>query len=354
MTELLYYSEPYRKSVEAVVVGHREGGVVFDRTIFYPECGGQSGDRGSFGRWIIKDTQKAEDGTPVHYFEGELPPIGTREVLSLDWNHRYFYMKEHTAQHLLSSLFYHEFGIGTVAVHQGEDILTIETDKGEIPLSVLLSLEEKAIREIGKNRSVYQKDMKREDAESLKLRRSIKVDDEVVKVVFISELDAVACGGVHIASTGEIEELVYRGKETIRGHVRTMWSIGERAREYRRMNESAVKSAGKLLSASPSSLSSEIERLQKELLDTKRELKKMERACLLSELKSHLEEDGPAVYASSFSLEELPELASDNASGRTVFAIEDRNLSDEEFRWLIRILQKSKKTGTPISQRKKR
>ena len=30
------------------------------------------------------------------------------------------------------------------------------------------------------------------------------------------------------------------------------------------------------------------------------------------------------------------------------------NLSDEEFRWLIRILQKSKKTGTPISQRKKR
>ena len=31
-----------------------------------------------------------------------------------------------------------------------------------------------------------------------------------------------------------------------------------------------------------------------------------------------------------------------------------KNLSDKEFRWLIRILQKSKKTGTPISQRKKR
>ena len=31
-----------------------------------------------------------------------------------------------------------------------------------------------------------------------------------------------------------------------------------------------------------------------------------------------------------------------------------KNLSDEEFCWLIRILQKSKKTGTPISQRKKK
>ena len=29
-----------------------------------------------------------------------------------------------------------------------------------------------------------------------------------------------------------------------------------------------------------------------------------------------------------------------------------KNLSDEEFRWLIRILQKSKKTGTPINQEK--
>lgn len=31
-----------------------------------------------------------------------------------------------------------------------------------------------------------------------------------------------------------------------------------------------------------------------------------------------------------------------------------KNLPDEEFRWLIRILQKLKKMGTPISQRKKR
>ena len=31
-----------------------------------------------------------------------------------------------------------------------------------------------------------------------------------------------------------------------------------------------------------------------------------------------------------------------------------KNLSEEEFRWFIRILKKSKKMGTPINQRKKR
>ena len=31
-----------------------------------------------------------------------------------------------------------------------------------------------------------------------------------------------------------------------------------------------------------------------------------------------------------------------------------KNLSEKEFLWLIQILQKSKKMGTPFSQRKKR
>ena len=39
---------------------------------------------------------------------------------------------------------------------------------------------------------------------------------------------------------------------------------------------------------------------------------------------------------------------------RVLFRRQHKNLSDEEFRWLIRILKKSKKMGTPISQRKKR
>lgn len=323
MSELLYYKDAYLKEVEAEVVEIREGKVVLDKTIFYPECGGQPGDRGSFGEWRIVDTKKDKDGTPLHVIEGELPTVGTKGLLKLDWAHRYFYMKEHTAQHLLSALLYHVYGIGTVAVHQGEEILTIETDKSEIDDEVLLSIEERAIDEIINSHSVYQVDMDRKEAESLKMRRSIKVDDESVKVVFISDLDAVACGGVHVSSTSEIKEICYRGKEQIRGHVRTIWSVGDKAREYRRENEKAVKECGKLLSADSCSLTSVLEKTLSESVESKREIRELKKKVLEGELKGRSE--SPLVFESSVSIEEAPEVVEKFSNGRKVFILDGTN-----------------------------
>ena len=93
------------------------------------------------------------------------------------------------------------------------------------------------------------------------MRRTIKVDSEMVKVVFIEGLDAVACGGVHLGHTGEIGELCFRGTETIRGHQRTIWSVGERARDYRRGNERALKEVMRLLSSEPDNVGKELERI---------------------------------------------------------------------------------------------
>ena len=323
MTELLYYKDGYLKSIEATVIEIRDGKVVLDKTIFYPECGGQPGDRGTFGEWKILDTKKDKDGTPLHVVEGELPSVGTKSVLTLDWNHRYFYMKEHTAQHLLSALLFHEYGIGTVAVHQGEDILTIETDRSEINDDILLSLEEKAIDEIIKSRKVYQVDMDRKEAEGLKMRRSIKVDDETVKVVFISDLDAVACGGVHLSSTSEIKEICYRGKEQIRGHVRIIWSVGEKAREYRRENERSVRECGKLLSSDSHTMTSTLEKFLSEDLELKKENRELKKKVIELELIERKEDT--IVFESSVSITEAPEIVEKYAEGRKIFILDGTN-----------------------------
>lgn len=322
MSELLYYVDPYLKEVEATVTEIRDGMVVFDKTIFYPECGGQPGDRGFFGDKRIRDTRKDCDGTPLHVFEGSLPEVGEKALLKLDWDHRYFYMKEHTAQHLISSMLFSLLGIGTVAVHQGEEILTVETDKSDISDSDMLLVEEEAMKKVFQGLRVWQEEMDREKALSLNMRRSIKVDGDSIKVVFIDGQDAVACGGVHVASTSEIGEICYRGKESIRGRTRTIWSIGERAVEYRRENERAAKGAGKLLSADAKSLCREVERIIEENTLLKRELREKKRELLEKEL---LEKVGASetVFATKLPLDDLPPLLSSRYPEKTIFVAEE-------------------------------
>lgn len=322
MTDLIYYRDAYVKSVEATVIELRKNGFVLDKTLFYPECGGQPGDRGTFGPYVIKDTQKEEDGTPLHIVEGDqLPSLGDSYTLTLDWNHRYQYMKEHTAQHLLSATMFHDFEIGTVAVHQGEEILTIETDRMDISEETLLQIEEHANSHINRNLKVWQSEMSHEEAEKLGMRRSIKVDGDV-KVVFIENLDAVACGGVHLASTGEIGSVVYRGKEMIRGHVRTIWSCAEAAVGYRRTNEKAVKECMKLLSTDAVGMAGEIERLKNELLETKRELKETKKILAEAEFQKKAGEASVVIFSTSLSAEDMLDAAV-AVSGRQVFIAEE-------------------------------
>ncbi len=271
MTERLYYTSPYLKEIDAVVTAVEGNGFLLDRTIFYPECGGQRGDSGFFGEYRIITTIQSSSGEPLHIVEGSLPSIGERLTLVLDWDERFFGMKEHTAQHLLSSVLFASYSIGTVAVHHGRDEITIETDRKEISSDVLLSVEEKAIALIGENRRVWTEEKERREVEKMNLRRSIKVDGGSVRVVFIEGQDAVPCGGVHLRSLSEIGELMYTGSETIRGHVRTSWRIAGKAGALRRENQSLVNRAKALLSSDSSSLIPDIEKLIEENRNLKRE-----------------------------------------------------------------------------------
>ncbi len=336
MTEKLYYGNGYLKETEAEVIAVSDRGIILDRTIFYPEGGGQPGDRGWFGSFKIIDTQKDSDGEIVHVIEGGKPVLGEKSRLSLDWEHRLFYMKEHSAQHLVSSLLFSRYGIGTVAVHQGEAFFTIETDSGEIDESVLLATEDEANAAIRENHRIWQEEMSHEAAEKLNMRRSIKVEGNV-KVVFIEGLDAVACGGVHLRSTGEIGELQYYGSEKIRGHVRTMWKCSSLSVDYRRENRRIVNASSSLLSAEPEMILSSIERLLRENSDNRRMLREAERKVACLELAA---ENGKelAVFRTSVPVTAFEDAFSTLGENR-VFIIDDGGRfmfhgTEEEFRIL--------------------
>ncbi|MBO8435425.1 MAG: alanyl-tRNA editing protein [Spirochaetes bacterium] len=318
MTDKLYCRDGYLQSIEAEVIASDSNGIVLDRTIFYPEGGGQPGDRGFFGKWQIIDTQKNSEGDPLHIINGDKPAVGTKALLTLDWEHRYFYMTEHSAQHLISALLF-KHGIGTVAVHQGERFFTVETDKEDIDASILLSVEEEAGEAIRSSLAITQREMSHEEAEALGMRRSIKVEGDV-KVVFIDSLDAVACGGVHLRSTKEIKEIQYCGFERIRSHVRTIWKCGDTSIQYRRQNKAIVSSLCAMLSAEDDSVIESVERLIAEVGEVRHELKNAERKIAEMELEKH--SGKAAIFRTSVPVSSFDGVIVEN-DGSVAFIIDD-------------------------------
>src|SRR6188474_654385 len=108
MTQKLYLDQPYQTAFEARVVasrvrddGTRE--VVLDRTLFYPESGGQLADAGLLGSGRVTDVREADDDTDVHVVAGEVP--GGDVSGRVDWERRFDHMQQHTGQHVLSRAF---------------------------------------------------------------------------------------------------------------------------------------------------------------------------------------------------------------------------------------------------------
>ena len=80
MTEKLFMANAYLQKAEATVVALTDdGGIVLDRSLFYPTGGGQMGDIGRLGEIEIVTTIKGESGAIVLVpAEGQgLPAIGS-------------------------------------------------------------------------------------------------------------------------------------------------------------------------------------------------------------------------------------------------------------------------------------
>lgn len=111
MTKQIYYQEPYKQTAQAVVTDIREKigsalkDIILDQTIFYPEGGGQPGDKGEIigknGTAKIEYTRMM-GGEVVHQgkVNGTLEKGETVEI-KIDWNWRYKYMRIHSAGHLI-------------------------------------------------------------------------------------------------------------------------------------------------------------------------------------------------------------------------------------------------------------
>ncbi len=235
MTEKLFYKDPYKQDFDAVVtrVEPDEGRgfrVLLDRTCFYPEGGGQPSDTGVINDIPVLDIRK--EGDEVVHLVGDTPAFTVGGMIhgAIDWDRRYDFMRQHTGQHLISAVFFNAKEINTVSVHLGEEISTVELDVGVVEEELLEHVERLANQAICANNPILTEWITDDELDAGTLRRAPKVSGQI-RIVSVADIDRVACGGVHVGRTGEVGLVKLVGTEVVRGHLRTIWKIGERAYE---------------------------------------------------------------------------------------------------------------------------
>ena len=255
-SERLYYTDAYRTTFTARVTDlsmvNGRPIVALDQTCFYPTSGGQAHDTGVLGERRVVDVFVDEAGTVRHVLDASLPAAAVGEAVQgeIDWARRYDHMQQHSGQHLLSQVAYRLLGAETLSVHFGERSSTIDLDVESLAEDALLALEDEANRQVYANRPIRAYFVDQAALASVPLRRPPKVKGRI-RIVEIGDYDFSACGGTHVARTGEIGPVRLVRRERSRGHVRVTFLCGWRALADAREKARLVNEIAALFSTDP-------------------------------------------------------------------------------------------------------
>ncbi len=224
---MLYYENPYLKSVEVEVKEKKGNKCLLSDTILYPGGGGQPPDEG-IAICNGKEYPIKHIGSLWHEIDGE---CNCKKIkIILNWDRRYLLMRSHTAEHTFFRFLENKGAkMGKIALDEVSSIIF----QGDISIEDILDAEEKTRKLIKEGRKVTTFWIEREDVPNypelrIKLER---IRDERIRVVKIEGHDLSACKGVHIANLSEIEDFAVvhfrmgRKKEV-------KFVIGEKARNY--------------------------------------------------------------------------------------------------------------------------
>lgn len=264
-TERLYYEDQYARTFSSRVVScAREGDawlVTLERTAFYPEGGGQPGDRGALGAAGVTDTQE-RDGEVVHSCTAPLEP-GSVVSGGIDWPRRFDFMQQHSGEHIVSGLVHARFGYDNVGFHMGAETTAIDFS-GELDWDELMEIERAANEKLWENLPIEVSWPSADELARLAYR-SKKELHGAVRIVTAPGADVCACCGTHVARTGEIGLIKIISAQKLRGGTRAELLCGRRAYDYVRRAAEQNRRISALLSAPPEQTAAAVERLHGEL-----------------------------------------------------------------------------------------
>jgi len=212
-TELLFRDDAYLKTAAgARVVAVHERGVELDRTLFYPQGGGQMGDTGVLvrangERILVADTRKGDAIDSVVHVpapDAPRPEVGETLGLEIDWERRYRLMRLHTALHVMSCVVVAPVTGGNIAPDKAR--LDFDIDMSLLNAETIERETNQLIARAVATETVWITDAELDARPELVKTMSVQPPRGAgrVRLLKIPGIDLQPCGGTHVRNIAEI------------------------------------------------------------------------------------------------------------------------------------------------------
>ncbi|MBR2404445.1 MAG: hypothetical protein IKA95_02185 [Clostridia bacterium] len=282
MTQKLYDNDSHATEFDAVVLACEKIGDVYktelDRTLFFPEEGGQCSDRGHIDGVEIIGAELC--GDTIYHISHEPLEAGKMVHGSIDFALRFRNMQNHSGEHIICGIAHRLYGYKNVGFHLGEKVVTMDLS-GELDQEQIKKVELLANEAVAKNMSVTACYPSADELDSMDFRAKGNIEG-AVRVVTIGDVDACACCAPHVKHTGEIGIIKITDAMRHRGGMRLTILCGfDALRDYDQKCE-AARTVSNLLSVPQNEIAQGVQALLDEVNHLRAELSQKDKK--LSEL----------------------------------------------------------------------
>ena len=304
----LYYSHPYETDFEADIISidacdtkENTYKVILNQTLFFPEAGGQSSDKGEIIlgdiTTVVENVQIDKEGNITHYIHSS-SPLDTKSLVNaeikgrIDWERRFSNMQQHSGEHIFSGIVHEKYGYDNVGFHLSDNSVTMDYN-GYLSPDDVAEIETLVNKVIAGNVDITCSFPKDNELESMAYRCKGELSGDV-RIVEIKGVDTCACCCPHVAKTGEIGLLKVISSIKYKGGTRLSILCGFRALKYFSSLQADMNELRTLLSSELSEVVNNVAAIKNERDELKIKLREANKAKLIIEI-DHLSDSDRAL-----------------------------------------------------------
>ena len=294
----LYYIYPYKTDFDADIIsidtcdtGYNTYKIILNQTLFFPEAGGQSCDRGEIiiGNItaIVENVQIDKAGVITHFIHSSasldiLNLENTKIRGKIDWEHRFSNMQQHSGEHIFSGIVHRKFGYENVGFHLSDNNVTMDYN-GCLTHEDVAKIEEEVNKAIVSNINItcYYPDKSELNKIDYRCKGELAGD---IRIVEIKGIDICACCCPHVQKTGEIGLLKVISSIKYKGGTRLSILCGFRALAYFSSLQNNMNELRVLLSSEQNEVVNNVTALMNERDGLRIKLREALKARLISEI----------------------------------------------------------------------